>query len=514
MSEPVHRGNPSLQRLTLGGGLALALIVVGGSVLGWRVLDGVDVKHQQLAYGAAQELADVDAMAVALQERSANARGYLLSGDATFLEARQVASDAFDARLAALHTRYAGTPTERDLEHMTMLWQRLDTASDRAMAAMDQGRDAAIEVWEHDARPLQGALTAEVAAMVAAQRARFQAARLDAQEATSRGRAALAGLASVVAVTLAALFWALARSARQVVALVGREQEQTMFRVLDEVPVGVFVVDAAGKPYYSNRWAHRLLGRAAHEADGVEPLVMAQNAVEAGTGASYPAERTPLARALRGESSEVSDMEIRRGQDTLPIHVRGGPIYGADGKLAFAVAAFQDVRALHDAALRDPLTGLGNRRALAQSFVRERMLQERAGGNLALAVLDLDHFKQINDTHGHAAGDAVLKRTASTLLQTLRRTDLVIRWGGEELVVVLPNVDLTGAQATIDKALSAVRSESFVGPTHTTFHVTFSAGLVMIRPNESLESAVARADALLYVAKGEGRNRVLAETAS
>jgi diguanylate cyclase len=204
-------------------------------------------------------------------------------------------------------------------------------------------------------------------------------------------------------------------------------------------------------------------------------------------------------------------MELRRAGDVVPLHIRGAPIHDAEGNLAYAVAAFQDVRELHEAATRDPLTGLGNRRSLAQTFVRERLLQERAGGGLWLAVLDLDHFKRVNDEHGHAMGDAVLKRTAATLVRVLRRTDVVVRWGGEELVVVLPNVDLAGAKAAMDKALEAVRGESFVGAERSTFRVSFSAGVVMVQPNESLDSAVARADELLYAAKREGRNRVVAE---
>jgi diguanylate cyclase (GGDEF)-like protein len=511
MSTAANPPSPNLRRRIRAVAAALALVVLGGMVLGWRLLDAVDVQHQELAYGAAQELADVDALAVALQERSANARGYLLSGDPSFLAARQAASDAFEARLSALRARHAHSARGAELDQLAAVWRRLDAASDRAMQAMDEGPAKAIAIWDTQARPLQSGLSTAVNALVVAQRTRFQQARKDAEAATSRGRRALGGLAVALAIALALLFRELVRAGRQVADMVGKQQEQTMFRVLDQVPVGVFVVDRTGKPYYANQWSRRLLGRESREVSRVDDLVAAYAAYEAGTDTPYPTERTPIARALRGESSEVTDMELHHADDVVPLHVRGGPIFDEQGTLTFAVAAFQDVRELQEAATRDPLTGIGNRRALAQSFVRERLLQERAGSGLALGLLDLDHFKRVNDTHGHAAGDEVLRRTATTLVQSLRRTDVVVRWGGEELVVVLPNVDLAGAKAALDKALEAVRSESFVGAEHTTFRVSFSAGLVMVHPNESLESAVARADELLYAAKRAGRDRVLAE---
>jgi diguanylate cyclase (GGDEF)-like protein/PAS domain S-box-containing protein len=480
-------------------------------LLGWRLLDAVDVTHQELAFGAAQDLADVDALAVSFQERSANARGYLLTADPVFLEARNTATEAFEARLATVRRRHAGTEREADLTRMTQLWRRLDAASDRAMEAVDRDREAGITIWEDEARPLQSGLSAEMSSMVASQRARFRAARADAHDTTARGRLALGALAAVLAAVLAALLWRLARTADQVMKLVAKEQEQTMFRVLDQVPVGVFVLDSKGKPYYANQWSRRLLGRSEHDRTTPQQLAATFNAFEAGTDKLYPSERTPILRALRGESSEVTDMELRRAGDVVPLHVRGAPIHDAEGNLAYAVAAFQDVRELHEAATRDPLTGLGNRRSLAQTFVRERLLQERAGGGLWLAVLDLDHFKRVNDEHGHAMGDAVLKRTAATLVRVLRRTDVVVRWGGEELVVVLPNVNLDGALAALEKAHSAVRSESFSSAEHVAFHVSFSAGLVRVRQHETLDSAVARADALLYAAKRAGRDRILSD---
>jgi diguanylate cyclase (GGDEF)-like protein len=113
--------------------------------------------------------------------------------------------------------------------------------------------------------------------------------------------------------------------------------------------------------------------------------------------------------------------------------------------------------------------------------------------------------------HGHPLGDRVLQRVARVVSEALRRTDVVGRWGGEEFVVLLPSSDLHGLRTVLEKALAAVRNESFQGRERDVFQVTFSAGAVLARVGESLESSVARADALLYAAKRVGRNRIQVE---
>jgi diguanylate cyclase (GGDEF)-like protein len=142
------------------------------------------------------------------------------------------------------------------------------------------------------------------------------------------------------------------------------------------------------------------------------------------------------------------------------------------------------------------------------TYSRERLVSARAKRPFSVALIDLDRFKSINDTHGHASGDEVLRRTAETLLGSLRRSDAVGRWGGEEIVVLLPNTDTVGAGRALEKTLADVRALAFAGKQGTTFSVTFSAGAVLATADESLDQAVARADALLYAAKAAGRDRV------
>lgn len=158
---------------------------------------------------------------------------------------------------------------------------------------------------------------------------------------------------------------------------------------------------------------------------------------------------------------------------------------------------------------RDHLTGLPNRAAFREAYARNLSLAGRRGEPVSAAILDLDRFKQINDTYGHAAGDEVLRRTAGVLTGALRKSDLLARWGGEEFVALFPNTGMEGAGLAVRKALEALSSQGFQAPGGRTFHVTFSAGVTEALPAWSVDEAIAEADRFLYLAKAQGRNCVL-----
>jgi len=153
---------------------------------------------------------------------------------------------------------------------------------------------------------------------------------------------------------------------------------------------------------------------------------------------------------------------------------------------------------------RDALTGLYNRRALLD-------LAERAVGQqalLAVLMIDLDHFKTINDRYGHAAGDAALRQFAERLSQSCRRGDLVGRYGGEEFCVVLPGATASVAQRVAERLRAAMAAEP-VSFGQQQIAVTISVGLACQRPElDGLEPLLAAADSALYQAKRRGRNRV------
>ena len=147
----------------------------------------------------------------------------------------------------------------------------------------------------------------------------------------------------------------------------------------------------------------------------------------------------------------------------------------------------------------DALTGICNRRALDDTLTSMVAMKNRFGLGFSLALFDIDHFKKINDTQGHLAGDQVLKSVAKLMEQTARETDIVTRYGGEEFVVIMPQTDLRGA---------AVFAERLRAQTEKLLTVTVSGGVTAAQGDgESPSSILERADAALYAAKQAGRNR-------
>lgn len=165
-------------------------------------------------------------------------------------------------------------------------------------------------------------------------------------------------------------------------------------------------------------------------------------------------------------------------------------------------------RELEEEADLDSLTGLPVRRALLRTFRRELASARRYGRPLCVAIVDLDHFKRVNDTYGHGVGDLVLKTFAEVLRLQLRASDAPGRWGGEEFVVLLPDTDIEGAMVVLEKIRMAVGEERFPTPAHG-LRVTMSAGVAQYDGSDkSMEDLLHAADLALYQAKEAGRNRV------
>jgi len=159
----------------------------------------------------------------------------------------------------------------------------------------------------------------------------------------------------------------------------------------------------------------------------------------------------------------------------------------------------------------DPVTGLRNRRYATEFLSLEVLRAVRYRTPLAVLLLDLDHFKRVNDSHGHRVGDSVLQVVADTLRATLRATDLPGRYGGEEFLVVLPQTDLEGARALAERVRVAIEETRIDVGAAAAISVTISIGLAALDPGaQSAEQLVERADAALYDAKDAGRNRVSA----
>lgn len=171
-------------------------------------------------------------------------------------------------------------------------------------------------------------------------------------------------------------------------------------------------------------------------------------------------------------------------------------------------ARLQDALMLQ--ATTDPLTGLNNRRQYERLFSQELARAERKNQELALCIIDLDHFKKVNDTWGHSAGDTVLKTVADLCRDNFRNIDIIGRLGGEEFVVLLPDTDLRTAEHIANRFIKALADTPIlIG--ERSIQLTATAGVVARLPDEtSLESLVQRADAAMYRGKALGRNQVVA----
>lgn len=173
--------------------------------------------------------------------------------------------------------------------------------------------------------------------------------------------------------------------------------------------------------------------------------------------------------------------------------------------MVFARTLAKQQQELRQAANTDSLTGLANRRAVQQSLDSWQRQRSRYGVPVTLLLLDLDHFKAVNDQRGHQAGDQLLMQIADILRRRARDTDMAGRWGGEEFVLVLPHTHAAEAMIVAEAIRHGVAAHTEGQPQR----VTASIGVAELMVNETPESWIARADAALYQAKADGRNRLV-----
>ncbi len=228
-----------------------------------------------------------------------------------------------------------------------------------------------------------------------------------------------------------------------------------------------------------------------------------------------------LARAASAVESGTPDARIPSTQSNREVRRLSGALSSMTLRLLAAREAMEEKvrlrtleleaanRALDQQARTDALTGLLNRRGFETQMAFSLALARRSHRPLGLIVLDVDHFKRVNDTYGHEAGDAVLQRLAHTLQRRLRTSDIIARVGGEEFVALLPDTDLDGANAIAQTLIRAFAdaSDPLVGT------ITVSAGVACMRGGgDTDKDMLRRADAALYEAKRQGRNRVCIAT--
>jgi len=200
----------------------------------------------------------------------------------------------------------------------------------------------------------------------------------------------------------------------------------------------------------------------------------------------------------RSEVRKAKDM-AEKNWDALGVETKKA--HRLNAELQEAIITIREI------SIRDVLTGLYNRRHLMDMLEAEKKRADRAGRLFAVAILDIDHFKRINDSYGHPNGDIVLQAVAKLIQETLRGSDFCARFGGEEFVMVLQQTSEHGALACAQRVLRLIESAQFPA-FENQLQVTASLGVSWYQPKEDISQTISRADAALYRAKQGGRNRI------
>ena len=288
-------------------------------------------------------------------------------------------------------------------------------------------------------------------------------------------------------------------------------------QVVESISEGVYALDLGGYITYWNKGAERITGYLRDEVVGTKCSDnLLRHTDEMGQELCFA--DCPMAATM--EDCRPRDGEVflhhKKGH-RVPIIVHAIPMLGEDGVTQGAVEIFSDrserssllaeLESLKKEVLTDALTGLGNRRFAALSAESAFRELEAEGTEFGIIILDIDHFKLVNDEYGHAIGDRVLRMIGWTLANAVRRNDAAARWGGEEFVVICPRLRLS-VLAEVAERTRALIERSWISLEDGRKVVsTVSVGGAMVRQGDTLETLVARADERMYVCKVAGRNR-------
>ena len=261
---------------------------------------------------------------------------------------------------------------------------------------------------------------------------------------------------------------------------------------------------------YVNRAFETTFGYSAHEVIGNSPRMLQGEGTDAATVQEISS------AVHNGVSVRRRLLNYAKSGRPIWVEVNIVPLPNKDGEITHFAAIERDVtsdvereHALEDMALTDPLTRAGNRRYFDQTLERELHQAQSSGQPLSLGVLDLDHFKSVNDKHGHPAGDLVLVGFAAVVRRMLRNYDHIARIGGEEFAVVLPRASTAQALEVMERICARLRAQPIAIGADKSLSITCSAGVAEVHSgSDDVAGLLARADEALYRAKREGRDCV------
>jgi len=291
--------------------------------------------------------------------------------------------------------------------------------------------------------------------------------------------------------------------------------------VLDNLYDGVYFLDLQRKIFFWNKGAERITGYPAADvmgrscADDILCHVDKQ-------GRHLCRDGCPAAEVLNdGQRREAEVYLLHKNGYRKPVRIRVAPIQDTSGQIVGAMEIFSDdtspeslrrrVALLEKLSSLDPLTHLPNRRSMEGTLASRLAETHRYGVAFGVLFIDIDYFKSINDTYGHETGDHVLRLVAKTLARSLRPFDLSGRWGGEEFLAVILNVDAAHLGVVAER-VRALIAETRIPRDDQYLSVSVSIGATLARADDSSETLIDRADQCMYRSKMAGRNRVHLDT--
>jgi len=295
------------------------------------------------------------------------------------------------------------------------------------------------------------------------------------------------------------------------------ESKNLFKHVVDSLPDGVYITDRERRIMYWNHAAEELTGYKAEEVLGkccADNILVHMD----DSGNLLCTGDCPLSRTMTDGLPHRADLYLHhRTGHRVPVEVRVRPIWGGNGEVVGAVEIFSDnsrqravrerAKDLAKFAFLDPTSQVGNRSYLEQQLTQHFDQYSKFGTAFGIILADMDEFKSVNDTYGHAAGDATLTAVARTLSNCLRASDVVGRWGGDEFLAILSGVNRQ-ILAQVSEKFRRLVAQSSLPVDGGQIQLTISVGAAMAEPGDSPESLLKRADAHLYTSKHSGRNRV------
>jgi diguanylate cyclase (GGDEF)-like protein/PAS domain S-box-containing protein len=289
----------------------------------------------------------------------------------------------------------------------------------------------------------------------------------------------------------------------------------TQEEILSNLHDGLYFVDKNRIISYWNKAAERITGFKAEEVIGKSCAHNILTHIDC-NGKSLCKTGCPLRTTIsKGQYHEMNAYMHHKDGHRLPVAIRAAPMRDEQGEIVGSIELFTDIsnqpaydlqiKELEKMAFLDPLTQLANRNYINQELTGR--LEEFKRYNIPFGILfaDIDHFKKFNDTHGHDVGDQVLKAVAHTFTSNARPFDLYGRWGGEEFIGIIRNIEPHNL-AALGNRMRVFVENSYITHHEEPLHVTLSIGATGIHKDETIEQLLKRSDTLLYQSKENGRN--------